>query len=260
MNGRRLAGGGSEGLFVDVSNLPLAAVERMDILPDSSSTVYGADAVGGVVNFVMRDDFDGRQTEAYYGGATRGQLNESYFSQIVGGHWERGRALLTFDFYSRDNLPAADRPLARSDLRSFGGDNYDVPQSNPGNITFGTRTWAIPAGQNGSQLSGTDLTLGEPNLRGRYEGADLLPSQQRWSAYGTGRHDLTDSLTLFADSLVGQRDVRGHGGGFGANFTVPNTNPFYVNPLGFRGRSPCPTTLGTIWAARSWRRTSRRPT
>jgi outer membrane receptor protein involved in Fe transport len=232
MNGRRLAGGGSEGLFVDVSNLPLAAVERMDILPDSSSTVYGADAVGGVVNFVMRDSYDGRQTEAYFGGATQGQLNESYLSQLVGGHWDRGRGLLAFDFHSRDSLPAADRAQAASDLRAFGGDNFDVPQSNPGNIVIRPRTWAIPSGQDGTQLSPADLELGAPNLRGRYEGADHLPSQQRWSGYATGRQELTDSVTLFADSLFGVRDVRGRSGGFGGNFVVPVTNPFLVHPLG----------------------------
>ncbi len=46
--------------------------ERIDILPDSSSTLYGADAVGGVVNFVMREDFTGMQSEGFFGSATKG--------------------------------------------------------------------------------------------------------------------------------------------------------------------------------------------
>src|SRR6185295_524580 len=53
VNGKRLAPSGTEAAFADIENIPLAAVERVDILPDSASAMYGADAVGGVVNFVM---------------------------------------------------------------------------------------------------------------------------------------------------------------------------------------------------------------
>ncbi len=235
MNGRRLAGTGSQGLFVDVSNLPLAAVERVDILPDSSSTFYGADAVGGVVNFVMREDFDGWQTEAYYGSATKGQLDENYVSQLYGARGEKGRGAIAFDFYSRDNLTAASRPQARSDLTAFGGSNYDIAQSNPGNIVLGPASWAIPRGQDGTSLDASDFQPGTKNLQNKYKGADLLPSQQRWSLFSTGRYQPVESLTLFGDALFSQRDVRGNGGGQFGTFQVTDRNPFYVNPTGVPG-------------------------
>jgi len=62
VNGRRLAPGGTEAAYVDISNIPLSAVQRVDVLPDSESALYGADAVGGVVNFIMRDNFTGSET------------------------------------------------------------------------------------------------------------------------------------------------------------------------------------------------------
>ncbi|MEJ0038611.1 MAG: TonB-dependent receptor [Gammaproteobacteria bacterium] len=232
MNGRRLPGSGNEGLFVDVSNLPLAAVERIDILPDSSSTFYGSDAVAGVVNFVMRDHFEGQQSEAYFADSTRGYpLAENYVSQLIGAHTESGHGILAVDFYSRGNLPAAEREQARSDLRAFGGSNFDSPQSNPGNIVFGLGNWAVPKGQDGTHLQPSDFVRGVQNLQNRYEGADILPRQQRFSAFGSWRQELTDRADLFSDVLWGQRDVRSNGTGAVGNLVLPTTNAFYASPL-----------------------------
>jgi outer membrane receptor protein involved in Fe transport len=235
MNGRRLAGGGSEGLFVDVSNLPLIAVERMDILPDSSSTFYGADAVGGVVNFVMRDQFSGAQTQAYHAAATSGKLNEDYVSQLFGGHTDSSRGVVAFDYYSRDNLAAASRSQARSDLTAFGGSDFDVMLSNPGTIVSGASSWAIPRGQDGTSLQPSDFQLGTQNLSNRYAGSDILPAQQRWSLFGTGRTEINDRVTLFGDLLFGQRNVHDIGAAQSLPLRVPNTNPYYVNPSGQPG-------------------------
>lgn len=239
MNGRRLPGAGSEGQFVDVSNLPLAAIERIEILPDSSSTLFGADAVGGVANFVMRDRFQGRQTEAYFGDTTRsGHLGERYISQIVGGSSRFGHGLFAFDFYSRDNLPAARREMAKSDLTEYGGSNFDTPQSNPGNILLDKTIWAIPHGQDGTGLTPGEFARGTPNLQDRNLGADILPVQRRLTGFGTWRHQATDQLTLFGDMLLGQRDVRGAGTGANGAIVVPVTNAFYAAPVPLATRVP----------------------
>lgn len=235
MNGRRLPGGGSEGVFVDISNLPLDAVERIDILPDSSSTFYGSDAAAGVVNFVMRNKFAGRQTEAYFGGSTRGALGERYISQIVGGQSTSGHGLLAMDFYSRDDLAASSRRQAKSNLSEFGGSDFDISQSNPGNILVGGVPYAVPAGQDGTSLQPSGFVRGTPNLQNQWEGADVLPSQQRWSVFGTWQQDLTSSLSWFNDVLVGERIARGQSGGFPMQFVVPTTNAFYVAPPGVSG-------------------------
>jgi iron complex outermembrane recepter protein len=232
MNGRRLAGGGSEGLFVDVSNLPLAAVERIDLLPDNSSTFYGSDAVGGVVNFVMRNDFEGAQTEGYFSGVTQGHVTENYVSQIFGGHTDTFRGLMTFDFHARDNLPASSRSQATSDLTAWGGTNFDVMQANPGTIVVGPYTYAIPKRADGRQPGLADFTRGTRNNQDRYEGADLLPSQQRWTVFATGQQELGDHFTLFADVLYGERDMRRSGSGQGVTIQVPSSNPFLINPSG----------------------------
>jgi outer membrane cobalamin receptor len=74
MDGRRLAPSGDEGEFTDIENIPILAVQRMDILPDSATALYGAGAVGGVVNFVMRDNFTG--SESFARGLGHGEHSE----------------------------------------------------------------------------------------------------------------------------------------------------------------------------------------
>lgn len=59
IDGRRQPAGGTQGSFVDISSIPTAAIERIEVLPDGASAIYGSDAIGGVVNFVLRKDYQG---------------------------------------------------------------------------------------------------------------------------------------------------------------------------------------------------------
>lgn len=232
INGKRLAPSGSEAAFADIENIPLSAVERIDILPDSASAMYGADAVGGVVNFVMRDNFTGAETLARAGSGTQNTQREYQLAQTLGSHWDSGNAMLSVEYYRRDALPAAARRYATSNLVPLGGSNFDTFLSNPGNIVIGNRYYAIPRGQNGTALTAGELVPGTQNLSDIYADADLLPSQRRVSLYGSGTQTLTDGLTLFGNAMVSQRDARQQSTGFEGQISVPNSNPFYVNPVG----------------------------
>jgi iron complex outermembrane receptor protein len=70
------------------------------------------------------------------------------------------------------------------------------------------------------------------NLQDRYLGGEIIPSQERWTLYATGRQGLGERLTLFGDVLLGHRRARQTFGGVAADLVVPSTNPFYVNPSG----------------------------
>jgi len=108
VNGRRLAPVGF-GEGVDVSLLPLSAVDRIDILTDGASAVYGSDAVGGVVNYVLRTDFDGAETRLRAGLATDGGGEEIQASQLFGKAWSSGHALLSYDYRNVGRVTARDR-------------------------------------------------------------------------------------------------------------------------------------------------------
>lgn len=109
LNGRRVAPSSAVGDFVDISMIPVAAIDRVDVLLDGASSIYGADAVAGVVNFVLRDDYDGVEGSVRYGTATEGDLDEYKVSGLAGNTWSTGNALISYEFLSQGALSAADR-------------------------------------------------------------------------------------------------------------------------------------------------------
>lgn len=226
LNGRRLAPGGSEAAFVDVDNIPLSAIERVEVLPDSASALYGADAVGGVVNFIMRDKFVGSETQLSTGVGTQSSLKSEQFSQTLGRKWRDANAMVSFEYYRREALPAADRKYAVSDLAPFGGGNFDTPTSNPGTLVVGAQTYALPKSQDGTHLSLASLTPGTQNLQDLYSDSEILPQQQRFSLYGSARKSFADRLNVFTSLLLTDREARQRGGGVQGGLPVPASNPF----------------------------------
>lgn len=108
VNGRRLAPGAG-GTFVDISLIPITAVERVEILTDGASAIYGSDAVGGVVNFILRDDFQGLETVARVGSASNGDGDQLQLG-VTGGHaWSGGHALLSYEYRREDEILVRDR-------------------------------------------------------------------------------------------------------------------------------------------------------
>src|SRR5258708_5612149 len=111
LNGHRLAPSGF-GSFVDVSQIPLAAIDRVEILTDGSSAIYGSDAVGGVVNIILKKDYQGADTAVRFGAATGGGRDEVFVSQSIGSNWSGGNAVSTLQFQRQGALPATDRAFA----------------------------------------------------------------------------------------------------------------------------------------------------
>ena len=123
LDGRRLAPSGAGG-FVDVSMIPLSAVERVDVLTDGASAIYGSDAVGGVVNFVLRDRFNGFETTAQAGTTTGGGGAQIVLSQAAGSSWSGGHALLAYEYRLEDDIKAGQRDVTVNEP----GDTYLLPR------------------------------------------------------------------------------------------------------------------------------------
>ncbi len=100
--------------YVDVSLIPLSAVERVEILTDGASAIYGTDAVGGVVNIILRRDFTGYETAVRYGTVTAGSMEEYQASQSAGWSWEGGHVLASYEFLKQGNLPAVEKDFSRN--------------------------------------------------------------------------------------------------------------------------------------------------
>jgi iron complex outermembrane recepter protein len=111
IDGRRMAAAGAAS-YSDVSMIPLAAVERIEVMPDGASALYGSDAIGGVVNFIMRKDFSGGETRLRYADTTEGGLAQRQASQLLGSQWDSGNALLSYEFVDQDLLDRTDRSFS----------------------------------------------------------------------------------------------------------------------------------------------------
>ena len=237
INGRRLAAvGGFGGSFTDISTIPLTAIERVEVLTDGASAVYGADAIAGVVNFILRDDYEGAETRLRYGLVTDGGIDELQVGQTLGRSWGSGNLLLSYEYYSRDRLSSEDRSFAAdSDLRIFGGDDFSDAFGRPANIIDpATRqpAFAVPTGQDGTTLTPGDLLPGVVNLRNLREAIDILPDAERHNVFLTGRQELNKNLELFGEVQYGKREFNTQQRGqTRTRQTVTNANPFFVTPF-----------------------------
>ncbi len=111
LNGRRLALSDS-GQSADVSLIPIGAIKRVEVLTDGASAIYGSDAIGGVVNFVLRDDFEGAETRLSYGGVTSGGMRQGDASQSFGQRWDGGSGILSYNYHSASALERSERDFS----------------------------------------------------------------------------------------------------------------------------------------------------
>ena len=228
LNGRRMALAGGFGAgFTDISTLPLSAVERVEILTDGASAIYGSDAIAGVVNFVLRNDYEGAETRMRYGSVTSGGQNEFQLAQTLGKHWDGGNVLLSYEYHDRGRLKREDRAFsATRDLRLFGGDDFSHTMSRPGNLYFSRL--GFPRGQDGTSLTPADL--GPANVERRVLGEDFVGESERHSVFLLGQQSLTNSLDVYGEFRYSGRDYLARAGAPGVFGAVPNTHPYYVSP------------------------------
>jgi iron complex outermembrane recepter protein len=109
LDGHRVATGGIDGSIVDVSLIPLSAVDHFEVLTDGASAIYGSDAVAGVVNIVTRRALEGAETSIRYGQSTEGGAGQFTGSQLLGHAWSSGNMLLDYEYDDSQGLDASER-------------------------------------------------------------------------------------------------------------------------------------------------------
>ncbi len=119
---------------IDLNILPLGAVDRIEILTDSASAIYGSDAIGGVINIILRKDYDGMEFGASLQRPTREGADADSGGVTIGGSTNRGRFLFAADFRNKGHIAAADR------FYSKGNPGYDAGAADYPNAPFDA-TW-----------------------------------------------------------------------------------------------------------------------
>ncbi|RJG53169.1 TonB-dependent receptor [Sphingobium terrigena] len=113
LNGHRLAYDAvNQG--IDISSIPLAAIERVDLVADGSSALYGSDAVGGVANIILRRDFEGVLASARFGAATDGGDVQHQSSAVTGHRWSTGGFMVAGDFNRSSSITAGQRSYTQT--------------------------------------------------------------------------------------------------------------------------------------------------
>lgn len=239
LNGRRLPGAGSNGDFSDLSLVPLAAVERIEVLTDGASAIYGSDAVGGVINIILRRNLRGAETRLRVGSVTQGDTQEVQFGQVVGVEWAGGSLIAAYEYQNREALATDDRDFtSTADLRARGGSDFRTFFSNPGTVIgFDPATgalvaqYAIPAGQEGTALTPADFRPGA-NLSSAITGSNILPHQIRHSGYALLTQEVAPGAELFVEARYGNRRFRYSSPAAFDVVQVTPDNPFFVSPDG----------------------------
>lgn len=250
VDGHRLAPSGAASAFTESTQLPIAAIERVEIVSDGASAIYGSDAVSGVVNYVVRKHYDGTEVGVRYR-STFG--NYDVGGSVTTGHswpslWSMGQGnyILSYDQEYRTRLQSYKSPWLARDLTRFGGKDNTINGNTatipgiPGNIVVtnadGSYTYyGVPAGDN-SHLTAAEL-LSTPNTSDPALYSDYVGEMRRRQAVLVLNQDITDWLSVSYEGFYTQRNtVTNSYPNNAANVSLPASSPYYVS--GITGVAP----------------------
>lgn len=227
VDGRRVVGQGAAATITDANQVPIGALERLEVLADGASAVYGSDAVAGVVNYVIRRDFEG--VEATLRSDDQSGGDQLGLTLIGGTVWEnlgslgKGNILATYERLDRDAFKTSKVARLRYDQRPRGpdmridGDSASVgfspniiSQGNTQNPTLPRAEnytyWGVPAG-NGSGLTPGSLLLNQPNLVEPTDYSDWTGEQTRDQFTLHANQELTESIGIFGNVTYTNRET-----------------------------------------------------
>jgi iron complex outermembrane receptor protein len=234
IDGHRIPLSGILRNLADPNIVPPNAIERLDVMPEGASSIYGSDAVAGVINLVTRKRFSGFEVNAQGGDGDR---YHSYNAGFDGGKtWDGGYAFLAYSHSYRSALSQADRPYTLADHLAAGGSNFGSFACSPATVQPKGTTSIYSYPYTGAPASNAQRNA--PCDSSRYN--DLLPEDTRDSLMLKLEHELTDKLTAGMDVVYSSsRDLSHIPRGavtatvFGPGSANANQiNPFFEAPAG----------------------------
>ena len=261
MNGRRVVPSNSDGT-VDVNLIPTALIKNVEVISGGASAAYGSDALAGVANFILDENFSGVQFDAQYGETDRSDGKTESYSITVGGNFDndRGNMVLSLGRSTRDVIYNAARgfsaisgPSGTSPLGSTIFDGNNLPSQAAVAAYFKSpnlsETGAFGFNNDGSLFSYTGkLNVKNPAGAGpeyTAPGADytfntgplnyLQLPLERYNVYAGGRYKINENAEVYANALftqyVADTELAASPAANGTGFRVPSTNPFITADL-----------------------------
>ena len=227
VNGRRAQPNGAAGI-VDINTIPPALIENVEVLTGGASSVYGADAVSGVVNFILKDDFEGVQANIGYNANEAGDGDTYNANVTIGASTDDGRGNATFSigWTDRDSVLQGDREFSNVALFDNGaGDGLEPGGSSgvPGTSIFAGFDFGAPVPADADIGAGPNVGLGvfdaDGTLRPFVLGGDVndfynyapvnflqLP-QERFNLGGTARYEINEHAEAYVEGRFSQNVV-----------------------------------------------------
>jgi len=212
VNGRRWVSNTSGS--VDLNTIPASIIERVEVLKDGASSVYGSDAIAGVVNLITRGDYEGAEVNAYVGQYGQGDGQRTSFDATVGTSSDRGNLVISVSRVEEDAVSAGDRAISA------------VPEFGRGSATYSS--YSANGKINASAAAGGNLAL-RPGAIASGLASDpyyalnqyipyttdfnynfakdnyLATPQKRSALFAQGSYNLSDNITFKMDALYNER-------------------------------------------------------
>ena len=226
LDGHRLPGAGINQTAPDAGAIPTSALQRVEVMADGGSSVYGSDAVAGVINFVTRQNFNGAETNGSLGFA-QGYRTKN-FSQLFGHTWDGGSALLDYEYSENTALSGLSRHYITNDQTPWGGQDTRSTTCSPANVSVDGQNFALSA----AGVPALSTNKCDTNVAN-----DLYPAQRRHQVYLKATQDLSDNVTVYGSLLFSKRNVDDHVAGGGVtngafSVQVPGSSPYYIQMPG----------------------------
>ena len=224
LDGARIAPAGLGGV-TDLNNIPLALIERTDVLTGGASTTYGADAVAGVVNFITRRDFAGIEVNASNQLTEMGDGHTFRTDVTIGANFDdgRGNAVFSIGYQQADPVFQGDRDFSRNNIDSFSG------------VVGGGSGTTVPGR---FSLTGVGTRQINPNtgaLVPTFQLFNFNPQNifqtpfERFNMFGSAHYEVADGIEVYNQGLFSKNSVStviASSGTFGNSLTIPFSNPY----------------------------------
>jgi outer membrane receptor protein involved in Fe transport len=231
LDGKRLSPSELSGR-TDLNNIPLAIVERVDVLTGGASTTYGADAVGGVTNFITKKNFTGLEANVAFGTTEKGDGDTQRYEVTVGADLDdgRGNAVLSIGYQNVEEVLQGDRDFSKDTLFYWngvaGGSGLGPFNTRIGNVNpTGTDNGNLPLG--GVQDDGTFAGAFTPFNYAPFN--SFQTPFERFNIYASANYQISDEVEVYTRALFSKQTVTtliAPSGAFGDSVTISLNHPF----------------------------------
>lgn len=242
---RRVVPQGGNAQVSDPNLIPFSAIERVEVVTDGASAIYGSDAVAGVVNYIMRRNYDGAEITARY---VNSLYDQYVLDGVIGRQWGSGSVMLAAAYDTNDSVSRSARDYMLQDLRPFGGNDNrlvgtTVFPGETGALLIGTRVYGLPETGGTRPTSAQVLPLlNNPDLYDNSYLYDFYTARDRFALVLKARQELTDTMSVGYTGIYNRRENSSRAGdGFERiAIRVTPTSPYYIPGM------PSPTSNQTV--------------